>query len=243
MKKVIILRGIPGSGKSTLGKQIQAEAQKAGGSVAIVSTDQHFYELGGGTYKFDPSQIGQAHSGCFRKFIEALTAGTNLIIVDNTATSGVEVSPYRLGAEAFGYEVEIKRVMADPEVGLERNKHGVPKQFIESMHESLQQPLPPYWQTEEKYKSTTSESGEPAFEREARKYFGMIRLANKFERLIAQEAEPEQEYAPLPVQSAQEVFIHRYSQFKNIVETLNRLVRVGEYIPMDKHLINIIDKD
>lgn len=163
MKKVIILRGLPGSGKSTLGKQLASEIQKAGNSVEIVSADKFFYELGGGEYKFDPSKIGNAHSSCFRKFIEALQSGVNLIVVDNTNTSGIEISPYKLAADAFDYEVEIRQVESDPEESFKRNLHGVPKPAIDAMHGALQQPVPPWWEIK-KYKSKTSETGDPLFE-------------------------------------------------------------------------------
>lgn len=189
MKKVIILRGLPGSGKSTFGKQLEREIKSAGGSVAVVSADQHFYQLGGGNYKFDPNQVGAAHASCFRKFIEELTAGTDLVIVDNTSTSTMEISPYKLGADAFGYQTEIKQVVSSPEDSLKRNLHGVPDTAIEAMHKSLQEPIPPWW-SQEKFKSKTSDSGEPFFEKEeeetklARLVSKILKISKIFEKNV-----------------------------------------------------------
>lgn len=188
MKKVIILRGLPGSGKSTLSKQLEHEIKSSGGSVAIVSSDQYFYQLGGGKYKFDPAHIGAAHASCFRKFIEELTKGTDLIIVDNTSTSTIEVAPYKLGADAFNYQTEIKQIISDPQDALKYNLHKVPETAIEAMHKSLQDPIPPWW-SQEKIKSKTSDSGEPIFEKEeeeklAQLSFKILKISRIFERNV-----------------------------------------------------------
>lgn len=122
MKRVIIFRGLPGSGKSTL-------AKKLGGFV--VSADDYF--MVDGVYRFDPSKLGEAHIACMRNFLYACGVDMPLIAVDNTNTTLMELNPYRLVALAHGYEVEVHRVICNPEVAFKRGTHNVPLNTIKRM--------------------------------------------------------------------------------------------------------------
>jgi len=138
MKQVIVLRGLPGSGKSTV-------AHKLGGTV--VSADDLFETPEG--YRFDPGRIGEAHNACFRAFIEAVQAGEPLVVVDNTNTMVAEMAPYMLAAGAYGYEAKVLEVQVPVEVALERNVHEVPEPAIRAMAEALETvDLPPWWERE-----------------------------------------------------------------------------------------------
>jgi len=55
-KDLILVRGVPGSGKTTFAEMIQ------GPHGAIVATDDFFYE--DGAFNFDPSKLGEAHEWC-----------------------------------------------------------------------------------------------------------------------------------------------------------------------------------
>ena len=56
MKKLILLRGLPGSGKSTFAKSISNE------STGHIESDMFFVK--DGEYKFDGSKIKDAHNWC-----------------------------------------------------------------------------------------------------------------------------------------------------------------------------------
>lgn len=141
-RNVIILQGIPGSGKSHLAREIAARNP---GRTVVVSADD-FFELGGGTYAFDVTKLGQAHGQCFRRFLAAINERVSTIIVDNTNTSVAEIAPYVLGGEAHGYGVEIIRVLCDPEVAAARNTHGVPPAAVVAMAGRIAScQLPPWW--------------------------------------------------------------------------------------------------
>jgi len=138
MKQVVVLRGLPGSGKSTV-------AHKLGGTV--VSADDLFETPEG--YRFDPARIGEAHNACFRTFIEALQAGHPRVVVDNTNTMVAEIAPYMLAAGAYGYEAKILEVQCSVEMALERNVHEVPEPAIRAMAEALETvELSPWWERE-----------------------------------------------------------------------------------------------
>jgi len=136
MKKIIIMQGVPGSGKSTWAKE---EAARTGGT--IVSAD-HWFERSG-EYRFDPSQLGQAHAACFRAFLERLHAWKGQIngtlIVDNTNTRPAELSPYFLAASALAPDADVfvLRVLCDPEVAAARCTHGVPLFRIQAMDKAI----------------------------------------------------------------------------------------------------------
>jgi predicted kinase len=164
-KLVIAMRAIPGSGKSTFAKQISQKAEQEGKKVLMLSADKYFYDLGGGTYKFDFRLLPQAHGSCFKQFIEALQEGVyDIVIIDNTNLRSMELSPYKLGADAYGYGFVIKEVLADREEAFKRNQHGVSEFGHRNMHNVMvNESLPPWW-GKEKYRSKSTDAG-PEFEK------------------------------------------------------------------------------
>jgi predicted kinase len=144
MSRVIILSGISGSGKSTLAGEHTG--------ATIVSADRHFMQPDG-SYAFDASKLGVAHASCFRSFVEAMQRGEGVIVVDNTNTTVEEISPYVLGAQAFGYSPEVVTVTV--KVGrlpdcLARNTHGVtPDTLTRQFRRLNERTLPPWWAARE----------------------------------------------------------------------------------------------
>lgn len=143
-KRVVIMSGLPGSGKTTWIKQQR-------GSKVIVSADDYFMTEGG-EYNFDPRQLPQAHQRCFKTFITVLLDEyvESTIYVDNTNLKAWEISPYYLAAEAFGYKPEIAVVHCNVESCIARNIHGVPGGTIVRMAKNadslLERPaFSPWW--------------------------------------------------------------------------------------------------
>lgn len=135
--KVKVLCGVSGSGKSTL-------IDKKFSGALVCSADHHF--VVDGEYRFNPSLLPEAHSACLRKYTEALQAGVELVVVDNTNTSVGEVAPYSALALAYGYELEIIVLSCSPQVGYERNRHNVPLAAVQAQYERLASlDLPPWW--------------------------------------------------------------------------------------------------
>jgi predicted kinase len=136
--RVVIMRGIPGSGKSTY-------TAKLGGAY-VVSADHFFME--GGIYKFDATKLQEAHGACMRNFVKIITTPDwsrgyyPVVVVDNTNITVLEVAPYAALALAYGHEVEVVTVSADPYVAAARNSHGVPEPKVLDMHTRLQRETP-----------------------------------------------------------------------------------------------------
>jgi predicted kinase len=141
MAKVTIMRGVPGSGKSTCAKMLQSLES----NTIIASADDYFLDLETGEYKFNPSKLGVAHTSCYLKIIVALSEGKN-VIVDNTNITNWQIAPYIMHAAAMGHEIEIfevKNKLTVKELA-ERNIHGVPEQSIKRMMGQYEELLP-HW--------------------------------------------------------------------------------------------------
>lgn len=140
MKKVVCMRGLPGSGKDTYIKNRWSDRK----GVSVCSADDYF--MVDGQYKFDASMLGMAHATCMRKFLHDLASDVETVIVNNTNINVWEISPYAAVAAAMGYQFEIIELKAQIEHCIARNTHGVSAQQIGAMAESMRREiLPPFW--------------------------------------------------------------------------------------------------
>ena len=126
-KVVIIMRGVPGSGLSTVAKAI------AGNHGVIHSTD-YFFTDASGKYIFDGSKLTTYHKMNYDCFLCSIQEGKELIIIDNTNIMRKDFRGYVDAANANGYVVaEVWTPLPDPEVAAARNLQGVPLYTIERM--------------------------------------------------------------------------------------------------------------
>jgi len=135
MKKlVVIVRGLPGSGKSRLAKAL---ASKVGFGIhaVVCSADDYFNTPRG--YEFNPAKLPEAHASCLKNFICSLNLGCSLIVVDNTNIHRWEYLNYEGIALMAGREVKIVEFVAktveEVRVCIRRNSHGVPPAVIANM--------------------------------------------------------------------------------------------------------------
>ncbi|XP_077380994.1 NEDD4-binding protein 2 [Festucalex cinctus] len=98
-KVLVLLRGPPGCGKSTLARAL---VEHNPGGVAL-STDEYFTL--DGQYHFDPTTLGEAHEWNHKRAKEAFERGANPIIIDNTNMQGWEMKPYVAQALKHNYKV------------------------------------------------------------------------------------------------------------------------------------------
>lgn len=131
----IILRGLPGSGKSFLAHQIIGATVKDLGE-HILSADNFFLDRKG-KYRFDPSKLTDAHSTTQNRFTQLASKGVSPLISDNTNLEYWNMYHYLQVAVQYGYHIEIMEP-ATPwkliEHKLEmKNQHGVPGDRIKLM--------------------------------------------------------------------------------------------------------------
>jgi predicted kinase len=84
-QELVLIRGLPGSGKTTWAKLFVRDYY------AHYEADM-FFEFDG-PYKFDASKLGEAHAWCLRKTKESLEHGQS-VVVANTFSRLWEMKPY-----------------------------------------------------------------------------------------------------------------------------------------------------
>lgn len=135
MKECVIMRGIPGSGKTRLLMECYHEH-------LVVSADHFRYHSG--KYVFNKEENGTIHNKCLIEFLNAVQRGFELLAVDNTNSKVFEFAPYYRIAEAFGYDVKLVYVVCDPSMAVRRNVHNVPEEVIRTMANNFD-PVPGGW--------------------------------------------------------------------------------------------------
>jgi predicted kinase len=129
MKNLILLRGLPGSGKSTFAKTMWSE-------LVVCEADDYFVDKETGEYKFNARDLPKAHNWCrFRveTFMQDNQANEQFypnIVVSNTFTQYWEMDEYYELAKKYGYTV-YSLIVENRHGGV--NQHGVPAEKLEQM--------------------------------------------------------------------------------------------------------------
>jgi len=114
--KLILVRGLPGSGKSTVARQFDG---------VHIEADEYF--MINGEYRFDHTKLKQAHEWCQEKTREALKSRFTAV-VSNTFTTLKELRPYFDIAAEFGILPNV--IVAQGNFG---SVHGVPEETLAKM--------------------------------------------------------------------------------------------------------------
>ena len=137
MVTLYIIRGLPGTGKSTLGETLAPGASFAADDYFMVD----------GEYKFDPTKLKEAHEQCRQRVENALLDGQAAVAsgvpkfavaVCNTFSKWWEWRPYAEMAKELGVRYYVINLF-DNDTSLdtlfERNVHGVPRHVFRTMYD------------------------------------------------------------------------------------------------------------
>lgn len=113
---LILLRGLPGSGKSTSARVLEQIGYKH------FEADM-FFEIDG-IYRYDQQLIPTAHGWCKQMTREALFRGEK-VVVSNTFTRISEMKPY--------FDMGVSDIHVIEANGKWKNSHGVPDEVIKKM--------------------------------------------------------------------------------------------------------------
>lgn len=126
-KLLYIVRGVPGSGKSTFAKSL--------GGIHW-ETDMFFVNPQTDEYEFDISKIKVAHMWCQEMVEDSMFGGKDdRIVVSNTFTQEWEMKPYIMMAEKYGFKV-FTIIVENRHDGL--NVHDVPEDKIQLMKDRFE---------------------------------------------------------------------------------------------------------
>lgn len=122
MKRIYLIRGLPGAGKSSLADEMAAVFR-----CEWFEADDYFYTPDG--YVFDASKLYKAYSQCLSQTKAAMEEERN-IIVSNTFTTEKELKPYlNLAAE---HEYHVTTLIVEGRHG-NPSVHGVPDETMIKM--------------------------------------------------------------------------------------------------------------
>jgi predicted kinase len=125
MEKILfIVRGVPGSGKSTFAKTLVGDKDYCHKEADMYFVDRER------NYKFEPLKIKAAHEWCQEEIEFLMKYEHSRIAVSNTFTQEWEMGPYYELAKKYGYTV-FSIIVENRHGGV--NEHGVPDEKIDQM--------------------------------------------------------------------------------------------------------------
>lgn len=124
---IILLRGLPGAGKTTLAR-VLSENNKW----PVFSVDSYFTNPETGEYRFEFDKNHLAYKACIQNTEKAMLKKVEKIFIDNTLTLEWEIEPYLQLAAANNYTVHVVTV-ENRHKGL--NTHGINNEQLNKMAE------------------------------------------------------------------------------------------------------------
>lgn len=122
-KSLIILRGLPGSGKNTFAELFGAP---------ICCADDYLYI--NGEYVWTTMRVARAHMLCQEKCEQLLKSGEPTVVVANTNVRERDVAGYTKMGKHYGYKV-FSIIVENRHGG--QNEHGVPNEKLKDMEKNF----------------------------------------------------------------------------------------------------------
>jgi NEDD4-binding protein 2 len=123
-----ILRGLPGSGKSSISKYLSEYFEEC----SVFSADDYFMK--NGVYSWSKDKIEQAHITCYNKVKMCANNGDPFIVVDNTNSRVNEFAQYVELGKNFGYRIIVLEIYCkNKDQCVKFSKRGIHKILIQDI--------------------------------------------------------------------------------------------------------------
>ncbi len=123
-----IIRGIPGSGKTTYAKYLM---QQLDGPMPYHFEADDYFNIGG-SYHWSPKYTGEAHKWCQFRVRTMLEHGHN-VIVSNTFVLATTLHPYIDMCDELNIPYRIFRMYTEY-----KNTHNVPEEVVQRMKDTME---------------------------------------------------------------------------------------------------------
>lgn len=127
MKELIILRGLPGSGKSTFARLLTL-----GRNAVIIENDQFMYE--NGLYIWKPSKLKSAVKHTNETLYKAIKSEVEFIVISNVNTRPSDFETYAEMGRKNGYKVSTVIV---ENRGNTKSRHNVDESTLNNMENNF----------------------------------------------------------------------------------------------------------
>ena len=130
-KVLILLRGVPGAGKTTITRLLFPEAKAFAADDFMLNEDS-------GDYEFKADRLGYAPKRCVDGVELAMQMQHPMVVVHNTLTTEREIRPYAEFADKYGYK--LVSFIVENRHG-NSNVHGVADEKLKQMADRLRQSI------------------------------------------------------------------------------------------------------
>lgn len=136
MTLALLLRGISGSGKSSLSRALCAKSEVMGLRIAVHSTDDLF--MTDGQYRFDPNLLSAHHEKTLKEFRTSLCGDFDIVVLDNTNLTMASLLKGRIAAEESHADCCLVQLEPLPiEEHLTRSTHALPREAMEHQYRTF----------------------------------------------------------------------------------------------------------
>lgn len=148
-KIAVILRGVPGSGKSSFVDLLRSTSK----NVAIHAIDDLHVDLSG-NFLWDEENQSRLYTLNFANFVKSCSAGTEVVICDAINIETKDFENYVDIAKKFDYQVYVVTPdQPSPSLSTKRNKHHTSSTQAKEMYQRWQ-----HWPSDKMLKELTNES-------------------------------------------------------------------------------------